>query len=200
MDAYPNRPFEGTVLKIEPQSTVSQNVTMFAVLIRIPNEQGCLRPGMNADVEVHVGNRTNVLAIPNAALRTARDVGSAAQVLGLDPKDVDAILARADSQARQNPQTAGGPPGRSRGRPAGAGGAPSQRTEARRTAVAPPAVPAAAAAAGREPRGATGARTGGTPGIGRRRRPAAPGQGGFQRPPLPAGVTEEQWTPSARSA
>ena len=30
VDAYPNRPFEGRVLKIEPQSTVSQNVTMFA--------------------------------------------------------------------------------------------------------------------------------------------------------------------------
>ena len=97
VDAYPNRPFEGTVLKIEPQATVSQNVTMFAVLIRIPNDQGFLRPGMNADVEVHVGSRTNVLAIPNAALRTTRDVASAAQVLGLDPKDVDAVLARADS-------------------------------------------------------------------------------------------------------
>ncbi|MGD0484947.1 MAG: efflux RND transporter periplasmic adaptor subunit, partial [Gemmatimonadales bacterium] len=108
VDAYPNRPFEGTVLKIEPQSTVSQNVTMFAVLVRIPNQQGLLRPGMNADVEVHIGSRTNVLAIPNAALRTQRDVGSAAQVLGIDPRVVDQILAQADSAAKKNPQVAGG--------------------------------------------------------------------------------------------
>src|SRR6266498_3788818 len=37
VDAYPNRPFEGTVLKVEPQATVQQNVTMFNVLVRIPN-------------------------------------------------------------------------------------------------------------------------------------------------------------------
>lgn len=108
VDAYPNRPFEGAVLKIEPQSTVSQNVTMFAVLVRIPNEQGLLRPGMNADVEVHIGSRTQVLAIPNAALRTQRDVGSAAQVLGIDPKTVDQVLAQADSAAKQDPQAAAG--------------------------------------------------------------------------------------------
>ena len=42
-------------------------------------------PGMNAEVEIHVGQRDSVLAVPNAALRTQRDVGSAAQVLGLNP-------------------------------------------------------------------------------------------------------------------
>ena len=197
VDAYPNRPFEGTVLKIEPQSTVSQNVTMFAVLIRIPNEQGYLRPGMNADVEIHVGNRTNVLAIPNAALRTTRDVGSAAQVLGLDPKDVDAVLARADSQARQNPQTATGQPAGRGANPQAQGGVPGQRADAGRNAV--PAVPAPAdPTAARAAGGADGARMGGgqAPGMqggGPGGFGGAPGQGGFQRPALPAGVTEEQW-------
>ena len=37
VDAYPNRPFAGQVLKIEPQATEAQNVTMFPVLVRIPN-------------------------------------------------------------------------------------------------------------------------------------------------------------------
>lgn len=106
VDAYPNRPFQGTVLKIEPQSVTNQNVTMFPVLIRIPNPDGALRPGMNAQVEMHVAQRQGVLAIPNAALRTQRDVASAAQVLGLDPQAVQEQLARADSQARQ----AGGTP------------------------------------------------------------------------------------------
>jgi HlyD family secretion protein len=106
VDAYPNRPFQGTVLKIEPQSTVSQNVTMFPVLVNIPNPEGLLRPGMNAEVAVQIGQRQNVLAIPTAALRTQRDVGSAAQVLGLDPKEVDRRLAIQDSQAKANPQVA----------------------------------------------------------------------------------------------
>jgi HlyD family secretion protein len=95
VDAFPNRPFWGTVLKIEPQAQTEQNVTMFPVLVRIDNEEGLLRPGMNSEVEIHVGRRDSVLAVPNAALRTTRDVGSAAQVLGLDPTAVQRQLAGA---------------------------------------------------------------------------------------------------------
>jgi HlyD family secretion protein len=102
VDAYPNRPFEGTVLKIEPQATVQQNVTMFNVLVRIPNPNHLLKPGMNTEVEIHIGRRDNVLAVPNAALRTQRDVASAAQVLGLDPNEVQQELtAAAAAAARQ---------------------------------------------------------------------------------------------------
>jgi HlyD family secretion protein len=95
VDAYPNRPFQGEVLKIEPQAQTEQNVTMFPVLVRIDNKEGLLRPGMNAEVEIHVGRRNGVLAVPNAALRTTRDVGSAAQVLGLSPDAVQQQLASA---------------------------------------------------------------------------------------------------------
>jgi HlyD family secretion protein len=91
--AYPNRPFKGSVLKIEPQAVTEQNVTMFPVLVSIENPEGLLMPGMNCEVEIHVGNRAGVLAIPNAALRTPRDVGSAARVLGLSEQDVRRQLA-----------------------------------------------------------------------------------------------------------
>jgi HlyD family secretion protein len=100
VQAYPNRPFNGSVLKIEPKDTVQQNVTMFPVRVRIDNRNGLLRPGMNADVEVHVGQRTGVTAVANAALRTPRDVASAAQVLGLDPRAVQ------DALQQQQPQRA----------------------------------------------------------------------------------------------
>ena len=97
VDAFSNRAFDGSVLKIEPQARVNQNVTMFPVLVNILNPGHLLKPGMNTEVEIHVGNRQAVLAIPNAALRTQRDVASAAQVLGLDPKAVQQELARADA-------------------------------------------------------------------------------------------------------
>jgi HlyD family secretion protein len=100
VDAYPNRPFSGTVIKIEPQATTNQNVTMFPVVVRIANEEGLLRPGMNSEVEIHVGRRDSVLAVPNAALRTQRDVGSAAQVLGLSPTAVQQQLAADRPNAR----------------------------------------------------------------------------------------------------
>ncbi len=105
VDAYPNQPFRGEVLKIEPQAEVLQNVTMFPVLVRIPNEDNRLRPGMNTEVEVHVGNRAGVLAVPNAALRTERDYQSAADVLGLDFESVQQQLADARRvQAEQGGQ------------------------------------------------------------------------------------------------
>ncbi|MBA3259056.1 MAG: efflux RND transporter periplasmic adaptor subunit, partial [Gemmatimonadales bacterium] len=50
VDAFPNRPFQGDVLKIEPQALTEQNVTKFPVQVRIDNRQGLLRPGMNAEV------------------------------------------------------------------------------------------------------------------------------------------------------
>ena len=123
----PTGPFEGSVLKIEPQAQTEQNVTMFPVLVRIDNRAGLLRPGMNAEVEIHVGDRDNVLAVPNAALRTQRDVGSAAQVLGLSPDDVTRELAAPPghdgdvaSRCRQHGASAARtPPGASRQRVAG---------------------------------------------------------------------------------
>ena len=101
VEAYPNQPFEGVVLKIEPQAQVDQNVTMFPVLVRIPNRNGLLKPGMNAEVEVHVGERRSVLAVPNGALRTDGDVASAAQVLGLEPDAVRAQVAAAREAATE---------------------------------------------------------------------------------------------------
>ena len=104
--AYPNRPFKGEVLKIEPQADTIQNVTMFPVDIRIDNKDGLLKPGMNADVRVSIGQRLNVLAVPNAALRTEKDVASAGSVLGINAADLEQMLTDAkktfaDQQAQQ---------------------------------------------------------------------------------------------------
>jgi len=101
VEAYPNRPFQGKVLKIEPMAVVSQNVTMFPVLARIANQNNMLKPGMGADVEVHIGEQRNVLAVPNAALRTDRDVGSASLVLGLDSTTVREEIAQERQAARE---------------------------------------------------------------------------------------------------
>ena len=99
VQAYPNRDFRGRVVKIEPQATVQQNVTMFPVLIQIGNPEHLLRPGMNTEVELSVGERHDVVTIPNAALRTQRDVASAAQVLGMTPEEVQAQLAARSNAA-----------------------------------------------------------------------------------------------------
>jgi HlyD family secretion protein len=120
VDAFPNRTFDGSVLKIEPQAQVQQNVTVFPVLVRIHNENGLLRPGMNTEVEIHVGQRDSVLAVPNAALRTQRDVASAAQVLGLSAEEVQQELA---SSANEAASSAGASPRMGEGADSAARGA-----------------------------------------------------------------------------
>jgi HlyD family secretion protein len=82
--AFPNQPFDGEVLKIEPQAILEQNVTMFAVLIKIANRGGLLKPGMNADVQIQIASRDGVPAVPTAALRADTDVTLTAAMLGMD--------------------------------------------------------------------------------------------------------------------
>ena len=74
VDAYPIDSFRGTVTQIRLQPVVVQNVTTYGAVIRVPNQQLKLKPGMTANVKIEVAKRTNVLRIPNAA--RARSVHS----------------------------------------------------------------------------------------------------------------------------
>ena len=89
VEAFPDRTFRGEVEKIEPQATVEQNVTMFAVIVSIDNSGRLLKPGMNAEVEVMVDEAVNVLVVPNNAIVKTTDVGPAAMALGLDVENMD---------------------------------------------------------------------------------------------------------------
>jgi HlyD family secretion protein len=93
--AFPNQPFSGKVLKIEPQASADQTVTTFAVRIVLNNDSGLLKPGMNADVAILITERKGVLAIPTNALRTDRDLATSASLVGLSEE-----IARA--QLREN--------------------------------------------------------------------------------------------------
>lgn len=102
--AYPNQPFPGDVVKIEPQAVIEQNVTMFAVLVSIQNPDGLLMPGMNAEVEVSIARAENAMTIPVMALRTQRDLETTAMVLGRSVDDINAALASGD-EATAAPET-----------------------------------------------------------------------------------------------
>jgi multidrug resistance efflux pump len=71
VDAYPDRPFRGTVEKIEPQAVVQQSVTMFPVLITISNVEGLLKPGMNGEVSILIDRRDNVVAVRTTRFATS---------------------------------------------------------------------------------------------------------------------------------
>lgn len=122
VEAFPDRAFSGAVLQIEPQAVVEQSVTLFAVITRIRNDDDLLRPGMNADVEMVVGNREQVLAIANGAIKTPDEARQLVNALGMDPALLEAAVetddrpggedgpADDDGEAKQDPD-AEAPPG-----------------------------------------------------------------------------------------
>jgi HlyD family secretion protein len=115
VEAFPSRQFTGTVIKIEPQAVVENQVTTFPVLSRIDNSEGLLLPGMTADVAIIVHRRTGVLAVPNEAIREPSDAEVVSSLLGLEVEisEMDAPLpaSSAGADARSNR-----PPGAARGR------------------------------------------------------------------------------------
>lgn len=98
--SFPNQPFEGEVLKVEPQAMAEQTVTTFSVLMTLDNNAGLLRPGMNADVEIRVAQSMDTVAVPTAALRTQRDIPVAAQLVGLTADEVRAQLGEGAASER----------------------------------------------------------------------------------------------------
>ncbi len=107
--AYPNQPFDGEVVKIEPQAVVDQNVTMFAVIVSIRNSDGLLLPGMNAEVDVSIADRRDVLTLPVMALRTDRDLPTTAGILGIGMDALRAQLSSGGDKAQaEAPEDSGG--------------------------------------------------------------------------------------------
>lgn len=69
VDAYPNRRFSGLVHQIRLSATNVANVITYPVVVRVDNPDGALLPGMTANAEIEVSRRSEVVRIPNAALR-----------------------------------------------------------------------------------------------------------------------------------
>lgn len=92
VSAFPNRPFEGEVLRVGAEAVIEQNVTTFPVLVRIPNRAGLLKPGMNAEVQIRIGEALGTLAVPSVALRDVADVKAVATFLGFDGDSLQRAL------------------------------------------------------------------------------------------------------------
>ncbi len=69
VDAYPAEDFQGTVSQIRLQPQTVQNVVTYSTVISVPNVELRLKPGMTANVQIQIARRTNVLRVPNMALR-----------------------------------------------------------------------------------------------------------------------------------
>jgi HlyD family secretion protein len=69
VDAYSGDTFRGRIAQIRLNPTTISNVVTYTAVIEVENPEMKLKPGMTANVTIHVASRDNVLKIPNAAIR-----------------------------------------------------------------------------------------------------------------------------------
>lgn len=89
-DAFPGRQFTGTVGKVRLNATMTQNVVMYTVEVNTENPDNLLLPYLTANVHFIINRETNVLMVPNAALRWT-------------PSTLAEIAPAARAQAQANP-------------------------------------------------------------------------------------------------
>lgn len=69
VSAYPSRSYPATVTRVSYGSTTKDNVVTYIAELRVDNADLTLRPGMTASALIVAAERTDVLQVPNAALR-----------------------------------------------------------------------------------------------------------------------------------
>jgi len=75
VDAYPDDLFQGKIREVRMNSTTTQNVVTYPVVVETPNPELKLMPGMTANLSFQISETTDCLRIPNAALRFYPQVG-----------------------------------------------------------------------------------------------------------------------------
>ncbi|MFC1756328.1 efflux RND transporter periplasmic adaptor subunit [Patescibacteria group bacterium] len=61
--------FEAEVTEVEPSATVIQDVVYYVVKLKIKNIDSRLKDGMSVDVDINTNEKSDVLAIPQRAIR-----------------------------------------------------------------------------------------------------------------------------------
>jgi HlyD family secretion protein len=74
VDAFPKEMFHGVVFQVRMNATSIQNVVTYDTIVNFDNPQLKLFPGMTAYVSIPVASVTDVVKIPNAALRYKPDL------------------------------------------------------------------------------------------------------------------------------
>lgn len=70
VDAYREKIFTGTVSMIYPQPEIKDNIVYYLAIVKIdPKDTDFLRPEMTSHAKIIIGEKKNVLVVPNRAVR-----------------------------------------------------------------------------------------------------------------------------------
>ena len=110
VDAFQYRTFHGKVQQVRNAPITVQNVVSYDTVVSVSNDDLKLKPGMTATVSIIIAERSDVVKLPNAALR-------------FRPADAPASPSGERSSSGRGPRTSGGGggPGSIGGGPGGGG-------------------------------------------------------------------------------
>lgn len=91
VDAYPKLTFHGTMTQVRLSATSTNNVVTYQAIVAVKNPDLKLLPSMTAKLTIDVGSATNVVLVPNAALRF-RPNHDMFDVLGQSPIQVPSLF------------------------------------------------------------------------------------------------------------
>jgi HlyD family secretion protein len=69
VDAFPGETFHGVVQQVRYSPNTVSGVVTYSAVVEVDNPEEKLRPGMTATVTIKTREATNVLRVPNSALR-----------------------------------------------------------------------------------------------------------------------------------
>jgi HlyD family secretion protein len=69
LDAVDDRVFQGVVKRFDTGGTITQGVVKFNVYLEVTDFDHRLKPGMTADVDIVTSELTDVLSVPNSAVK-----------------------------------------------------------------------------------------------------------------------------------
>jgi HlyD family secretion protein len=89
VDAFSDLKFDGKIIQVRLQPTTTSNVVTYTVIVKAPNPEQKLMPGMTASITIYVEEAVDVMTVASKALRFTPDQAVMDSYLsGLSRKDM----------------------------------------------------------------------------------------------------------------
>ncbi len=107
VSAYPSRKFPARVTRVGFGSTITDNVVTYLTYLDVDNADLSLRPGMTATATITATQRSDVLLVPNSALRFTPSTAAAAGKPPASGGIVSSLMPRMPGTRTRSPAAAG---------------------------------------------------------------------------------------------
>jgi multidrug efflux pump subunit AcrA (membrane-fusion protein) len=107
VDTFPEKTFRGTIDKIYPQPQTKDNIVYYLAIMSIPKDDAAfLKPEMTTHVKVIFEEKTDVLTVPNAAIKFEEGKQIAYKVVG--PNQVEKLELKIGLRGEDNTEILSG--------------------------------------------------------------------------------------------